>query len=177
MNLLNPKVDKKAGLTFQLIDRLGELGLSGFLSTALKAIMIVLVISIAPLAGQLNAQTFEDVMGIRYNWYPMTKMKNLDDGHVLKDSKIGIDIFDFWLSVPIIDVGKTKIYSQVSYGRLQFHYDDQFATFVNRPDILHEIKVLFVMENSISDLWSVIGTFIPSINSDLDDGLGKDDIL
>lgn len=143
-----------------------------------KNIVKLLIIGICLLPSLSNAQTQADVVGVKYDWYPKTNIKNLPDGHVLNNREVGVSTLEIWGSAPVIDVlSNSKIYTQLSYRKIQFNYDNDLSVLGHRPNNLHEIKSLIILSNPLGKNWNGIITLMPSLNSDFNHSIEGRDFL
>ncbi|QJB38350.1 hypothetical protein HF324_10935 [Chitinophaga oryzae] len=137
----------------------------------------VLICLLVSFTKDLTAQFIKDVAGISVTAHGKSQFSDLPEGSGLTGNKFSYNTFDAWLSAPPLRIGKTQLFPNVSYRRMDFSFDRENTQHLYQLDKIHEIKAVIIVRHPIAAKWSVLGILIPTAASDFKNSLSADDLI
>jgi hypothetical protein len=127
----------------------------------LVSILIFLIIS------NLSAQQNDELLSIRYKYFPTSGLKDPDQS-LNQNLKFEITQLDVKVAFPLFATGQqTAIFAQIGYRRIDFNYKGELTTSqIYKPDILESSDLNITFRQIFSNNWGMTFLINPGIASD-----------
>ncbi|HVI45870.1 MAG TPA: DUF6268 family outer membrane beta-barrel protein [Chitinophaga sp.] len=112
------------------------------------------------------SQIIQDVGGMAVTGHSKATFKDLPSESSMSGNKFQLNTYDAWLPVPPFKIGRTSIFSNLSYRLMDFNYDNKTDGDSNQVGRIHEIKSVIIIRHPISDKWSVLAIVMPTLASE-----------
>lgn len=118
------------------------------------------------LTNTVHAQLYQDAAGIAVTSFGSSSLQDRELSDLLNDRGVTLTMYDIWGPIGYVKSKKTEFFGTVNGSLLNIEYEAD-AIDPNRPQRVYDIKSTLFLRHSISDKWSGLLLYIPSVTSDL----------
>lgn len=112
------------------------------------------------------SQIIQDVGGVSVTVHAKATFKGMPSERDHADTQFQLNTYDAWLPLPPVTLGKTTIFSNLTYRLMDFKYDGTETDKPNYIQEIQEIKPIIIIRRPISKSWSLLGILMPTLASD-----------
>ncbi|MCW3466180.1 DUF6268 family outer membrane beta-barrel protein [Chitinophaga nivalis] len=128
-------------------------------------------------SNKSHSQIIQDIGGIAVTAHGKATFNDLPAGSALSGNKFQLNTYDAWLPVPPIKIGRTSIFSNLSYRLMDFNYDHKTDNDPHQLERIHEIKSIIIVRHPISKKWSVLVIAMPTLAAEAKQGVSFNDLI